>query len=106
DDLSYAKTYYPKSKVTRWINGLAATIYQDIYRNKKEKFNRVFDFWKYELPLTFEKYHKVFLFTTVIFSLFVTIGVWASASNPDFIRGVLGNNYVDMTEDNIAKGDP
>ncbi len=106
DDLSYAKTYYPKSKVTRWINGLAATIYQDIYRNKKEKFSRVFDFWKYELPLTFKKYHKVFLFTTVVFSLFVAIGVWASASNPDFIRGVLGNNYVDMTEDNIAKGDP
>ena len=37
DDLSYAKTFYPKSKVTRWINGIAATIYQSIYQNKKEK---------------------------------------------------------------------
>jgi len=55
DDLSYAKTYYPRSKATRWINGLAASIYQDIYRNKKEKLSRVFDFWKYELPLTFQK---------------------------------------------------
>ena len=49
DDLSYAKTYYPRSKVTRWINGLAAEIYQDIYRNKKEKLSTIFDFWKYEL---------------------------------------------------------
>lgn len=106
DDLSYAKTYYPKSKVTRWINGLAANIYQDIYKNKREKLSRIFDFWKYELPLTFKKYHRIFLFTTVIFSLFVAIGVWASSSNPEFIRGVLGNDYVDMTEDNIAKGDP
>ena len=106
DDLSYAKTYYPRSKATRWINGLAASIYQDIYRNKKEKFSRIFDFWKYELPLTFQKYHRIFLFTTLVFCLFVAIGVWASVSNPEFVRGVLGDGYVEMTEDNIAKGDP
>ncbi len=106
DDLSYAKTFYPKSKVTRWINGLAATIYQSIYRNKKEKYSRVFDFWKYELPLIFKKHHRTFLFTAAIFILFVTIGVLSSHSNPEFVRGVLGSNYVDMTEENIAKGDP
>lgn len=106
DDLSYAKTYYPRSKATRWINGLAAGIYQDIYRNKKEKFSRVFDFWKYELPLTFRKYHRIFLITTLMFCFFVAIGVWASVSSPEFVRGVLGDNYVNMTEDNIAKGDP
>ena len=39
DDLSYAKTFYPKSQVTRWINGLAASIYQSIYKNKKENGN-------------------------------------------------------------------
>lgn len=106
DDLSYAKTYYPRSKATRWINGLAAGIYHDIYRNKKEKFSRIFDFWKYELPLTFQKYHRIFLFTTLVFSLFVAIGVWASANNPEFVRSVLGDGYVSMTENNIAKGDP
>jgi uncharacterized membrane protein SpoIIM required for sporulation len=26
--------------------------------------------------------------------------------NPGFVRGVMGDAYVDMTEDNIAKGDP
>lgn len=106
DDLSYAKTFYPKSKVTRWINGLAATIYQSIYRNKKEKYSRVFDFWKYELPIIFKRHHRTFLFTAAIFILFVTIGILSSISNPEFIRGVLGSNYVDMTEENIARGDP
>ena len=71
DDLSYAKTYYPRSKVTRWINGLAAEIYQDIYRNKKEKFSRIFDFWKYELPLTFAKHHRILLFTFIAFCIFL-----------------------------------
>ena len=34
DDLSYSKTFYPHSKVTRWINSLALGIYQNIYQNK------------------------------------------------------------------------
>jgi len=106
DDLSYAKTFYPKSKVTRWINGIAAGIYQNIYQNKKEKYLRVFTFWKYELPLLFQKYHKTLLFTFLLFSLFVLIGIFGSIKDESFIRGVLGDNYVDMTEENIAKGDP
>lgn len=106
DDLSYAKTFYPKSKVTRWINGIAAGIYQSIYKNKKEKYSRIFIFWKYELPLLFKRYHRIFLFTTLLFVLFVAIGVFSSRENPEFVRGVLGDGYVDMTEANIDKGDP
>ena len=106
DDLSYAKTFYPKSKLTRWINGLAASIYQHIYQNKRQKLSRVFDFWKYELPLLFGKYHRLFLFSAIVFIFFVTIGVYSSKSNPDFIRSILSDQYVEMTEDNIAKGDP
>ena len=106
DDLSYAKTYYPRSKATRWINGLAAGIYQDIYRNKKEKFSRVFDFWKYELPLIFSRYQRIFLFTTFVFCLFVAIGIWSSIAEPDFVRGVMGDDYINQTERRIANGDP
>ncbi len=106
DDLSYAKTFYPNSKVTRWINGIAAGIYQNIYQNKKEKYLRIFTFWKFELPLLFRKYHKVLLFTFLVFLLFILIGLFGSIKDESFIRGVLGDNYVDMTEENIAKGDP
>ena len=106
DDLAYAKTFYPRSKVTRWINGITASIYQNIYTNKKEKYSRIFAFWKFELPMLFKRYHPVFLFTTILFVLFVSIGCFSAMQNPDFIRGILGNEYVDMTEDNIAKGDP
>ena len=106
DDLSYAKTFYPHSKVTRWINGIAAGVYQDIYRNRKEKYSRVFTFWKYELPLLFKKYHGIFLFSFLVFVLFVCIGIFGSVKEESFIRGVLGDGYVDMTEENISKGDP
>ncbi|MEP7110203.1 MAG: stage II sporulation protein M [Ferruginibacter sp.] len=106
DDLSYAKTFYPRSKVTRWINGIASHIYQNIYKNKKEKYSRVFTFWKYELPMLFKKYHPLFLFTFLLFSLFVSIGVFSSIKDESFIRGILGDQYVDMTEENISRGDP
>lgn len=106
DDLSYAKTFYPKSKVTRWINGIAASIYQGIYQNRKEKYSRIISFWKYELPMVFQKHHRVFLFTTLAFLLFVAVGWLSSAYNPAFVRGVLGDRYVEMTEENIANGDP
>jgi uncharacterized membrane protein SpoIIM required for sporulation len=106
DDLSYAKTFYPKSKATRWINGIAAGIYQSIYQNKKEKYSRIFQFWKFELPLLFKRYHRIFLFATILFSLFVAIGFFSSMNNPEFVRGVLGDGYVQMTEDNIDRGDP
>lgn len=106
DDLSYAKTYYPRSKVTRWINGMAAEIYQEIYRNKKEKLSRLFQFWQYDLPITFARHHRILLFAFLSFSLFVAIGVWASMHNEEFVSSVLGQGYVSMTEENIAKGDP
>jgi uncharacterized membrane protein SpoIIM required for sporulation len=106
DDLAYAKTFYPKSKVTKWINGIAASTYQKIYTTRKEKYSRILLFWKYELPLLFKKHHRVLLFAFTIFLLFTCVGVFGSIKDPGFIRGILGDRYVDMTEDNISKGDP
>ncbi len=106
DDVAYCKTFYPRSKLTTWLNGLASSVYQDVYQNKTEKYSKVFSFWKYDLPFLFKKYHRTFLFTTLAFVVFILIGVVASQNNPEFIRGVLGNQYVDMTESNISQGDP
>jgi len=106
DDVSYAKTFYPRSKVTRWVNGIAAGIYQSIYQNRKEKYSRIFRFWRLELPLLFRKYHRIFLFTTVTFLIFVAVGVFSARNDEDFARGVLGDEYVRQTEDNINNGDP
>ena len=106
DDLSYAKTFYPRSKATRWINGITASIYQSIYQNKKEKYSRIFQFWKYELPMLFKKYHRVFLFTTILFSLFVAIGVLTSLNDTAVLRSIVGSDYVDSTERSIREGNP
>ena len=106
DDVSYAKTFYPRSKVTRWVNGIAAGIYQSIYQNRKEKYSRIFRFWRLELPLLFRKYHRIFLFTTVTFLIFIAVGVFSARNDENFTRGVLGDKYVNETEANIDNGDP
>jgi len=106
DDLAYAKTFYPQSKVTRLINGLAVSIYQSIYQNKKEKYSRLINFWKIELPVVIRRNHKVFLFSFIVFAVCCTMGVISSMRDYDFAKGVLGEEYVAMTEENIANGDP
>jgi uncharacterized membrane protein SpoIIM required for sporulation len=106
NDLGYSKTFYPHSKVTNYLNGLASRIYLGIYRNKKEESSRIIRFWKTELPLVVRRYHREILYSFIIFSLFAVMAAFSAAHDETFVRGVLGDRYVDMTEDNIAKGDP
>ena len=42
----------------------------------------------------------------LIFVASALIGVLSAANDPDFVRLILGNGYVDMTLDNIANGEP
>jgi len=106
NDLGYSKTFYPHSKVTQYLNGLASRIYLGIYKNKKEETSRIFRFWKTELPLVVRKYHREIGYSFLIFMLFAIMAAFSTAHDEGFLRGILGDKYVDMTEENIAKGDP
>ena len=39
NDLSFAQTYYPKSKTVIYLNHLAATAFRQIYKTKREESN-------------------------------------------------------------------
>lgn len=106
NDLGYSKTFYPHSKVTQYLNGLASRIYLGIYKNKREESSRFARFWTTELPLTVRKYHRELLYAFLIFTGFAIMSAVSAANDETFVRGVLGDGYVEMTEDNIAKGDP
>ncbi|MBI5856777.1 MAG: stage II sporulation protein M [Sphingobacteriales bacterium] len=106
DDLAYAKTFYPAGKVTHFINTQASRIYLDIYKNRKEESNRLITFWKYELPLTIRKHHKVVLFSFILFAVFFAIGFFVSMKDENIVRSIFGDEYVDHTVDNINNGNP
>ncbi|MFM2362122.1 MAG: hypothetical protein RLZZ316_1024 [Bacteroidota bacterium] len=106
DDLAYAKTFYPKSKTVLYLNGLASKFHLAIYKNRKEKSNRVVSFFITELPLLLHRYRKDLLYAFLFFTVFFLIG-WLSAANDEtFVRLILGDGYVNMTNENIEKGDP
>jgi len=106
DDLAYAKTFYPTSRVTAYINSLAARIYLGIYQNRKEEAGRISRFFKYDLPLTIRKHHSVILFAFLLFVLFFSVGFFSAQKDEGFVRQMLGDHYVDMTEKNIEAGNP
>ena len=106
DDLSFARTQYPESKTTAYLNHLAARVHQSIYRNRKEKKNRFVTFWKYELPHLFYSAHRQLLYSGVIFALAALIGAVSAAHDDTFVRLILGDSYVNTTLANIEKGDP
>jgi uncharacterized membrane protein SpoIIM required for sporulation len=106
DDLGHAKTFYPHSKVVPYLNALASRVYLGIYKNKKEDSSRIISFWKTELPLLVRKYHREVLYAFIIFIGIAIIAAFSAAHDETFVRGVLGDRYVEMTEENIAKGDP
>lgn len=106
NDLAYAKTFYPTSKTTAYLNGLAAVLHQSIYKNKKENTNRFANFWKFELPLLFYTYRKQLLYSLIFFSISCAIGALSAKYDDAFVRLIMGDHYVNMTNENIAKGDP
>jgi uncharacterized membrane protein SpoIIM required for sporulation len=106
DDLSYARTNYPESKSVQYLNSLTSKVHGLIYKNKKESKSRFKSFWKTELPCLFRKYQKNFFYAFIIFVLASSIGAFSAAYDDTFVRLILGDNYVNMTLENISKGDP
>jgi len=106
DHLSYSKTFYPKSNTTAYLNQLAASAHQKVYKNKKESRNRFITFFTKEFPLFFYNFQKQLLLSFLIFALFSAAGAFSSASDHTFVRSILGDAYVNMTLQNIAEGDP
>lgn len=106
NDLAYAKTFYPNSKTTAYLNGLASTLHQTVYKNKKESSNRFINFWKEELPLVFYAHRKEFLYAFIFFVMAGLMGALSAKYDDRFVRLILGDSYVNMTIANIEKGDP
>jgi uncharacterized membrane protein SpoIIM required for sporulation len=106
NDLSYAQTYYPKSKTVIYLNHLASQIYQKIYKTKRTESNRVVYFFKTEVPILLHHYRRYLLYAFVLFFATTLIGVVSAKYDQDFVRLILGDSYVNQTLENIKNGNP
>ncbi len=106
NDLAYAQTYYGDSKTLEYLNSLASQAHQKIYRNRKERKNRLLGFWLEEFPLFFRQYQPTLGVAFLIFAVAMAIGSLSALNDSSFVRLILGDSYVNTTLENIANGDP
>ena len=106
NDLSYAQTYYAKSKTVVYLNYLASQIYQKIYKTKRTESNRLVYFFKTEVPLIVYDYRRYLVYAFVLFFASVFLGAISARYDADFVRLILGDGYVNETLENIKDGNP
>jgi uncharacterized membrane protein SpoIIM required for sporulation len=105
-DLAYAQANYPGSKTEEYLNQLSVAVHNEIYRSRKEETGRIITFWTREIPQLFASKQKELLYSFIIFSLAIGIGILSSMNDPSFVRFIMGDAYVNMTISNIDEGDP
>jgi len=106
DDLSYSRTFYPNRSVRVYLNSLAQRIFFRLYRGRSAPGRRLLSFWLDELPRVIYEARRDFLLSFLVFLLAFGIGMLSSAMEPQFVRSILGDAYVDQTIQNIESGDP
>jgi len=106
DDLSFARTQYPKSRVTQYLNSLASKVHGEIYKNKREEANRFVTFWKREVPTAMYEARKPLLYAFIIFIVAGIMGGVSVLYDQTFVRLIMSDAYVNMTLENIKSGNP
>ncbi|MEQ9468305.1 MAG: stage II sporulation protein M [Ekhidna sp.] len=106
EDLAFAKAKYPRTSLTAYLNKLSLKVHNLIYRNKPENKGRLTRFWKFEVPYEMAMAGKPMLYAFLIMTVGVVVGIISTANDETFARLILGDAYVDMTLENIKKGDP
>jgi len=105
-DLAFAQTHYPDSKITIYLNNLASALHNEIYRSHRYRWSRLLTFWTDEVPFTMWEARRELFLSFVIFATSALVGMLSQLFDPEFCRIILGGDYVDMTLQNIAEGEP
>lgn len=105
-DLAFARTHYPDSPITSYLNDIALGLHRDLYRHKHTTMQQLLRFWTHEIPLAVYDARKALLLSFAIFVLCVLVGVVSTIGDPEFPRLILGDPYMHMTEENIKNGEP
>lgn len=105
-DLAFAQTHYPDSRITEYLNNMAVTLHGELYQRKNEKASRLITFWTHEVPLYVYEGRRCILLSLAILLVGAVVGALSALGGDEFVRAILGDQYVEMTADNIRRGQP
>jgi uncharacterized membrane protein SpoIIM required for sporulation len=106
DDLAYSRTYFPNRSVRVFLNNLLTPVYDRIYRSRPLSRKVIREFFTQTAPRIHWSARKYMLISLITVLLGFMVGFFGTRQDKQFAITVLGSGYVNMTEDNIAKGDP
>jgi uncharacterized membrane protein SpoIIM required for sporulation len=106
EDLSYARTFYPRRSVRVYLNQLAQGVFTSLYKQRKQPLGNFLKFWTESLPLEMYRSRFNLLTAFLFFALAIVVGAVSQEYNPEFVRLILGDFYVDATEQRILDGNP
>ncbi|GHE40178.1 stage II sporulation protein M [Sphingobacterium griseoflavum] len=106
NDLAYAQTFYPQSKTKDYLNGLAILAHQQLYRDRKSSESQIKRFLQREIPEAIWELRRPLFYSLLIFCFSAAIGFLSAHYDLDFVRLILGDQYVDMSIKNIEIGNP
>lgn len=106
EDLSYARTFYPRRSVRVYLNQLSQGVFTSLYRQRKQPLGNLFKFWAETIPLEVYRARRNMLTAFIFFVLAALVGIISQHFDPEFVKIVMPDYYVTMTEENIRNGDP
>lgn len=106
EDLAFCQAKYPDTKLHQYLTDLTMKVHHHIYQNRPEEKSRLVTFWTEELPAVLRESRSNIIFSFLIMLVGVGVGLLSSMGDDGFIRLILGNEYVDLTLQNIESGDP
>lgn len=106
DDLSYARTFYPKRSVRVFLNYLSQLVFLKVNKNKSVGIKQFFKFWTFGLPMEIARSWKQLLIAFIVFFGAMMVGIVTTANDINFATEIMGKRYIEMTNENIDKGDP
>jgi len=101
---SFARTFFPNRKISEYLNHLVVSVWlkkRPNTRNRKEH-----SFWLHELPLLVHEHRISLRISLLIFVFAIIVGMVSSLGEGAFLPTILGEDYIEMTFENIRSGDP
>ena len=105
-DLAFSRTHFPDATITSMLNAMTLRLHNEIYRGHHEKWSRLWTFWTDEVPLAVYDNRKAMLSALAVFVVFLAVGIISVFNDDGFARLILGDEYVNMTIENIKNGVP
>ncbi|MFC1712685.1 stage II sporulation protein M [Candidatus Poribacteria bacterium] len=104
--LAAVRTYFPSSEASRYLNQLVAQAHASIYRSQPPSLSNAIRMFRQEIPAVFQRRIGYIILAFALFAGAVIAGFVGCYFEEDLPRILVGDEYIDKTEGNIARGDP